>query len=85
MRRVYLRAKSRSDQELRIIALGVHEGRIITNVQVQKHQWRLYALRQPPLNIEFMKVTRGDMAKLKKFSEEIEAWKKGKRCSHLKS
>jgi hypothetical protein len=33
----------------------------------------------------FMKVTGPIMAKLKKFSEEIEAWEKGTRRSHLKS
>jgi hypothetical protein len=83
-KKVYRRAKSRSDQELRTIALAVHVGRIITNVQVQEHQWRLHALRQPPLDIEFVKLTRGDMAKLKKLSEEIEAWEKGAR-RYLKS
>jgi hypothetical protein len=75
-KKVYRRAKSRSDHELRTIALAVHVGRIITNVQVQEHQWRLYALRQPPLNIEFMKLTRTDMAKLRRFSKEIQAWEK---------
>lgn len=85
---VYPRARARSDQELRSIALGVHEGRIITNAQTQEHQWRQYALRQPRLNIEFMKLTLVDVAKLRKFSEEIEAWEKGvlrPRRSHLKS
>ncbi len=71
-------AKDRSNQELRAIALGVHEGRIITNVQAQEHRWRLYAT-QRPLIIEFVKLTSAEMAKLKKFSEQIEAWKKGGR------
>jgi hypothetical protein len=83
-KKVYRRAKSRSDHELRTLALAVHVGRIVTNVQVQEHQWQLYALRQPPLNIEFVKLTRTDMAKLKRFSKEIKVWEKGAR-RYLKS
>jgi hypothetical protein len=83
-KKAYRRAKSRSDHELRTIALAAHEGRIVTNVQAQEHHWRLYPLRRPPLNIEFIKLTRTDMDKLKKFSAEIEAWEKGAR-RYLKS
>lgn len=83
-KKAYRRAKGRSDHELRTIALAVHVGRVITNVQVQEHQWQLYAFRKPPLNIEFVKVTRADMAKLKRFSKEIKGWEKGAR-RYLKS
>ena len=71
-------AKDRSDQELRAIALGVHEGRIITNAQTKQGQWRLYAT-QRPLITEFVKLTSAETAKLRKFTEEIEAWQKGGR------
>jgi len=69
-------AKSPSDHELRTIALGVHEGRIITNAEVGEHRWSLYALSRPLLQIEFRRLTRADVAKLTKFSEEIQACKK---------
>jgi hypothetical protein len=38
----------------------------------------------PGLCISGATLTRGDMAKLRKYSEEIEAWKKGAQRSHLK-
>lgn len=71
--------KDRSDQELRSIALGVHEGRIITNAQTGEHRWRLYVLTRPPLVVEFKQLTSAETAKLRKFTEEIEAWEKGAR------
>lgn len=71
--------KGRSDEELRSIALGVHQGRIITNAQTNEQRWRLYALTRPPLVIEFRQLTGTDLAKLKKFTKEIEAWEKGAR------
>ena len=76
---------------MRTIALGVHEGRIVTNAQAHEKQWRLYAVGRPPLNIEFIQLTKADMTKLRKFSEQITAWKEGRvTCasrlrSHLKS
>jgi hypothetical protein len=83
MRRVYLRANARSDHKLRTIALGVHEGRIVTNAQVQEHHWRLYALRA----LAQYRVHEGHQARYgqaKKFSEEIKAWEKA-HDPHLKS
>lgn len=88
MRKKALRVKSRNDQELRAIALGVHEGRIITNAQVHECHWRQYAIAQPRLALQFVKVTRTDVVKLKGFGEEIEAWERGvlkPPRSHLKS
>lgn len=80
MRRKRKRARSRSDQELRTIALGVHEGRIITNAQADESQWRQYALTRPPLVVEFKRLTGTDVAQLKKFTKEIAAWEKGRRA-----
>ncbi len=72
-------AQRRSDQELRAIALRVHAGVIVTNAEVQEHRWSLYALSRPPLQIEFQRLTRADVAKLKKFTKEIAAWETGAR------
>jgi hypothetical protein len=58
MKRV-VKPRKRSDQELRTVAIGVHVGRIITNVQADENQWRQYALTQPPLIVEFKWLTRG--------------------------
>jgi hypothetical protein len=71
--------RNRSDHEMRTIALGVHEGRIITNAEVEEHRWLPYALSRPPLQIEFRGLTRADVKKLRKFIEEILAWEKGVR------
>jgi hypothetical protein len=73
------KAKNRSDQELRAIAIGVHAGRIITNGQCSERQWRQYALTRPPLVVEYQRLSGADLAKLKRFTEEIEAWEKGAR------
>jgi hypothetical protein len=73
------KAKDRSDQELRTIAIGVHVGRIVTNAQAAENQWRQYAVTRPPLIVEFLRLNRADLAKVKKFTKEIEAWEKGAR------
>jgi hypothetical protein len=73
------KGKNRSDQELRAIAIGVQVGRIITNAQADENQWRQYALTRPPLVVEFKRLSGAELAKLKRFTEEIEAWEKGAR------
>jgi hypothetical protein len=74
---------------LRTIAIGVHVGRIITNAQADEGQWRQYVLARPPLIVEFKRLSGAELAKLKKFPKEIEAWEKGARmvrpADHLKS
>jgi hypothetical protein len=71
------KVKDRSDQELRTIAIGVYVGRIITNAQADESQWRQYAVTRPPIIVEFMRLNRADLAKLSKFTKEIEAWERG--------
>jgi hypothetical protein len=71
------KAKDRSDQELRTIAIGVHMGRIITNAQADENQWRQYVLTRPPLIVEFRRLSVTDLAKLKTFIADIRAWEKG--------
>lgn len=73
------RRKDRSDQELRTIALGVHAGRIITNAQAEESEWRQYVLTQPPLIVEFKRLSGTDLAKLRRLTKELEAWEQGAR------
>jgi hypothetical protein len=58
-------------------------GRIITNAQADENQWRQYALTRPPLVVEFKRLSRTDLAKLRRFSQEIEAWEKGAKMMRL--
>jgi hypothetical protein len=46
-------------------------------------QWRQYAISRPPLIVEFMRLSRVELAKVKRFTGEIEAWERGAKMVRL--
>jgi hypothetical protein len=79
------KAKDRSGQELRTIAIGVHVGRIITNAQADENQWRQYALTRPPLIVEFKRLSGTDLDQTQEVYRGHPRMGKRREDGHLKS